>query len=162
MKRNILLVGLIVIALVLTGCGAKEDEKEGSKNPEVATRTCTRTATVTEGVQMDLKYVITYEGDYVTKVDTVEKIITEDQDVLETYEDTLKSTYALFDDIEHYDYDIEVNDDTLTSTVAINYEKIDIDELLAIDTAVETFLTDGKVDLEKITSFYTQLGAVCK
>lgn len=152
MKKKILWSVLLVAILLVTGCGS-----ESSK-----TMTCTRTATVSSGVNMDLKYQVTYKGDFVQLVETEEKITSENQTHLETYKTTVENLYAPYKDIEHYNYDVKINGNTLTSTTKIDYEKIDTAKLIEIDSANETLIKDGKIKLADIKSVYEGIGATCE
>jgi len=152
MKKKILWSVLLVAILLVTGCGS-----ESSK-----TMTCTRTATVSSGVNMDLKYQVTYKGDFVQLVETEEKITSENQTYLETYKTTVENLYAPYKDIEHYNYDVKINGNTLTSTTKIDYEKIDTAKLIEIDSANETLIKDGKIKLADIKSVYEGIGATCE
>ena len=75
----------------------------------------------------------------------------------------MENLYSNFDNIENYKYNVIIEENTLTSTVNIDYTKIDINELLEIDSSVQQLLNDNKkVDLDKITQVYESAGAVCE
>lgn len=152
MKKKILWSVLLVAVLLVTGCGA-----ESSK-----TMTCTRTATVSSGVNMDLKYQVTYKGDFVQLVETEEKITSDNQTYLETYKTTVENLYEPYKDVEHYNYDVKINGNTLTSTTKIDYEKIDTAKLIEIDSANESLIKNGKIKLTDIKSVYEGIGATCE
>lgn len=153
MKKKVLLSLVLVAILFVTGCGGKEESK---------TLTCTRKATVTTGVDMDLTYKVTYKGDYVQLVETEEKVIADNKTYLETYKTTVENLYAPYKDVEHYEYDVNVDGKTLTSKTKINYEKIDTKKLIEIDSANSALIKDGKIKLTDIRSVYEGMGASCK
>lgn len=149
MKKGVLLG--IMLLLLITGCTTKEEKI-----------ICTRTSTM-NNMEMDLRYEIFYQGTDVNKVATVEKVITDDEETLKQLETQTKSLYANFDNIKNYHYNITVKNNTFTSTTDINYQKIDIDELVKIDSSIQQLLNENnKVDVDKITQIYTQTGATCK
>ena len=114
---------------------------------------CSRTINQ-DAISMDLKYTVTYKGKYVEKVESIEKITTDDTTVLDTYQPYSK--------IDNYSYDVKVEGNTLISTVTADYTKIDYKKMLEVDTANQQIFTDdGKVKLETIESFYTKLGTNC-
>ncbi len=152
MKKKILCSALLVALVLATGCGGEESK----------VMTCTRTATVSGGVKMDLNYKVTYKGDYVQLVETEEKVTSSEKDYLETYEETVKSLYEPYHDLEHYEYDVKVEGDTLTSKTKIDYEKIDTKKMIEIDSANGALIKDGKIKLSDIKSVYEQVGASCK
>lgn len=177
MKKNLLLVTLLIMTLVLTGCGSDKEKTETSNNKETNTTNnsikdttteeskvlnCTRSVTVSEGVRMELSYKATYKGDYVELIETEEKVISDDSTVLETYKNQVESIYSPYKDIEHYNYNVEINGNTLTSTTNIDYSKIDTDKLIAIDSANATLIKDGKVKIADVKLMYQTVGATCE
>lgn len=149
MKKIIILgVALLILA---TGCGTETEEK----------MVCTRTANL-NGVEMDLRYEVTYEGENVNRVQTTEKVTTDSEETLQQYKQQVENIYSNFDNIEHYNYNVEIDGNTLTSTTDIDYTKIDMDELLAIDSSIEQLLNDNdKIGLDNITQVYETAGATC-
>lgn len=150
MKKFLLAVMCTGIVL-LTGCGA--DKEKVMK--------CTRTINQTN-INMDLVYNVTYKGKYVSKISSTEKIISDNATVLETYQEQLESITATFKDIKYYDHNIKIDGNTLTSTIDIDYEKIDTNKLIEIDSSMKQFIKDGKVAVEDIESLYSQMGITCE
>ena len=138
--------------LLITGCG---------KSSNFESMTCTRTMNQNE-IKTSLKYNVQYEGDYVSKIKTIETIETYNVDTLNTYKEQIESLYSPYKDVEYYKYDVDINDNKLTSTVDINYKKVDTDKLLEIDSANGQLIKDGKIRVDDIKSVYESLGAICK
>ena len=138
--------------LLVTGCG-------NSNNME--SMTCTRTMNQ-NGIKTSLKYNVVYEGDYVSRIKTVETVETDVTDILNTYKDQIESLYSPYKDVKYYGYNVDVTDNKLTSTVDINYTKVDTDKLLEIDSANGQLIKDGKISVDDIKSVYESLGATCK
>lgn len=152
MKKKIKYLAVFVVSVIfLTGCG----------NDGVQTMTCTRTMNQ-NGIKTGLKYTVLYQGDYVTRVKSVETIETDSSEVLDAYQEQIESIYSPYKDIDYYEYDVSIEDNKLTSTVDINYEKIDTDKLLEIDSANGQLIKDGKIKLSDIKSVYEAVGAVCE
>ena len=152
MKKKILLFSSIFIFLVLiTGC-SKESEN---------LMTCTRSMNQ-NSIKTNLKYNISYEGKYVTRIKSIETVETDSEDILNNYKSQIESLYSPYSDVDYYKYSVERKDHKLTSTVDINYEKIDTDKLLEIDSANGTLIKDGKINIDDIKSVYENLGATCK
>lgn len=163
----VLLVGL----LVFTGCSDNNDKKldndseKGSSvqdNKDTKVLRCTKDGEVTTGVEADLTYEVTYTGSYVDEVHTVEKLTTDNEQYLEQYKTLVEAGYSPYKDVKYYDYDVQVKDGVLTSTVDINYAKIDTDKMIEIDSNNSLLIKNGKVKLSDIQDMYEQLGAVCK
>lgn len=123
---------------------------------------CTRTSTM-NGIKLDLNYQVYYQKDVVNKVQTTEKITSTSKETLATYKKAIEDLYSNFNGIKHYNYDIVIEGDTLTSKTDINYSKININDLLKIDSSIEQLLNkDNKISLEKIKEVYESTGAICK
>lgn len=157
MKKSFLLVILLIMTLLVTGCDS------GSDN-ETKTLTCTRNVTVAEGVRMELVYNATYTGDYVDVVETEEKVISDSEEVLEIYQTSIETMYSPYKDLEHYYYNVTISGDTLTSTTKIDYSKIDTDKMIEIDSANAALIKNGKVKISDLRSMYesSTVGAICK
>ena len=152
MKKKIKYLAVFIVSVIfLTGCG----------NNGVQTMTCTRTMNQ-NGIKTGLKYTVIYQGDYVTRVKSVETIETDSSEVLDAYQEQIESIYSPYKGIDYYEYDVSIDGDKLTSTVDINYEKIDTDKLLEIDSANGQLIKDGKIKLSDIKSVYETIGAVCE
>ena len=80
MKNIKYLVVLLLGVLIVTGCQNKEETK---------TMTCTRTINQ-EQASMDLSYKVTYTGDYVEKVESIEKVTSKDTSNLATYKEEIE------------------------------------------------------------------------
>lgn len=152
MKKKIKYLAVFIVSVIfLTGCG----------NNGVQTMTCTRTMNQ-NGIKTGLKYTVIYQGDYVTRVKSVETIETDSSEVLDAYQEQIESIYSPYKGIDYYEHDVSIDGDKLTSTVDINYEKIDTDKLLEIDSANGQLIKDGKIKLSDIKSVYEAIGAVCE
>lgn len=151
MKKGLIVLAVMLLVLV-TGCASSKEEK----------MVCTRTSTMNK-IELDLNYQVYYQGDVVNKVQTTEKITSTSKETLATYKQAVEDLYSNFDDIKHYNYDITIEGDTLTSKTDINYSKININDLLKIDSSIEQLLNENnKISLEKITQVYESTGAICK
>ena len=152
MKKKILLFSSVFIFLILiTGCSKESGNL----------MTCTRSMNQ-NNIKTNLKYNISYDGDYVTRVKSIETVETDSEDILNSYKTQIESLYSPYNDIEYYEYNVKVEDNKLTSTVDINYEKVDTDKLLEIDSANGQLIKDGKIKVNDIKSVYESLGAICE
>ena len=149
--KKILAAVMIIGTVLLTGCGAEKEK----------TMKCSRTINQA-AIKMNLTYNVTYKGDYVSKIESNEKITTEDESTLELYKTQLENSTASFKDIEHYDHEVKIDGNTLTSTITIDYEKIDTDKLIEIDSSMKQLIKDGKISVENIESLYSKLGVTCE
>ena len=97
-----------ILLLLVTGCGQTQAEEK---------MVCTRTVNM-NNIEMDLRYEVYYEGDNVNKVQSTEKVISDDEATLQTYQDQVESIYSNFDNVEHYDYEVSIEEiDFLVDTI---------------------------------------------
>jgi len=122
---------------------------------------CTKTGKQ-NNLEIDLRYEVEYQSDVVEKVKSQEKIKSSTPSVLESYKDSVTSTYAPYKDIEYYNTDLVIDGDTLTSTVIIDYSKIDTKKLIEIDSSIGQILKDGKISISDMQSLYESIGATCE
>lgn len=153
MKKILSALLIIVGVFALTGCESEEVEK---------TLVCTRTATIADGIKADLRYEVKYKGDYVTTLKSTEKIISDSEEYLTAYKETVESTYEPYKNIEYYDYEVTIDGDTMTSSVDVDYSKIDTDKLIDIDSANGSLIKDGKIKIDDMKSLYESIGTTCK
>lgn len=152
MKKKVLLgTAILTITLFAGGCGGKTE-----------VMTCSREATITKDTKMSLNYKVTHKNGIVKLVETEEKVISDNETYLNTYKETVENLYSPYKDVEHYNYEVKIDGNTLTSTTNINYEKIDTEKLIEIDSANKTLIKDGKIKLDDIKSAYESLGVSCE
>lgn len=154
-KIKFITMVLVCVLLMTSGCG--KDAKKAKEN----ILECT--SSETQGVlTIELKYTITYQGDYVQKEVSVNKITaTKDVD-LNAYKNTIEAEYEPYKDIKYYDNKIKIEKNTITSTRTIDYSKIDTDKLLSTGSEYYELITDGKVKLSTLKDLYTNIGMTCK
>lgn len=155
MKKKILFSLFLIALVAVTGCSSKNSASSKKL-------VCEMSGTVVEGTTVDSKYTVTYSGDYVNYVETVETVKSNDETILRTYKSTVETMYSPYDNVKYYDYDIKLAGDTLTSTTKINYAKIDTDEMIKVNSANSALIKDGKVALATIKEVYETMGATCK
>lgn len=161
-KKIFCIVALFALVLTLSGCGEKEENNNNdSKDGTVVT--CTKTSeAATTGVDADLTYQYTEKDGYVQTLHTTEKLTSDNKTYLEAYQSVLEDSYEPYKNIEHYEYEITLKGNTLTSQVTIDYAKIDTDQLVAIDSSNIALIKDGKVAAADLKSLYESIGATCK
>ncbi len=148
LKKIIILVGICL--LFATGCTGK-----------TKTMVCTRNANQ-NGMKVELRYEVEYTKNTVNKVSSTEKIISESKDILETYKKTVEATYSPYKDVEHYNYEVSIDGNTLTSVTEIDYSQIDTDKLMEIDSANGALIKDGKINIDDLRSAYESIGTTCE
>lgn len=146
-------IGLVLFMslLLLTGCTKEEN----------GVLTCTRTAKQ-GNIDLSLNYKITYTGEYVNTIETTEIVKSEDQNTLNLYKSQIENVYKPYKEIDYYENEITLEGNTLTSKTTIDYEHINTDKLIEIDSANEQILKDGKAKVSDFRTMYENIGASCK
>ena len=123
---------------------------------------CTRDADAGAGIDVNLSYEVYYQGEYIQILHSKEQVVTDDQDVLDEYENAYRSVDKNYEGLEYYDTSIVRTDNSVTDDTVINYGKIDIDKLLAIEGEEDNVIKDGKVKLDDWLEFTEQFGMKCE
>ena len=161
------LMVLLLSMVLLTGCNdTKKENKDTNNNNEVKEEqkqmVCTRKATVTEGVTLDVKYTVDYTGEYINKVYSNEKVTSSNAQYLEAYKEQVDKIYAPYKNIEHYNTNVRIEGNTLISEATIDYDKIDTNKMLEVDSSLGQIIKDGKIKLADMKAMYTSIGAICE
>lgn len=149
--RKVVVVFLVSAMLFVTGCSSREEILVCTKKQEIDTRTT-----------LESSYRVSSKDGYVTKLDTVEVIISNSKEVLKTYQENLENVYRDYRGIKHYSNKIRIEDNKLISTTKVDYDKIDTEQLIKIDRNNASAIENGKVKVSVLKEAYEQLEAVCK
>ena len=145
--KKLLLVFFGII--LLTGCSSRNVMKCSYKSKE-------------SDRAIDLSYKIRYKGDKVVSVKSVEKVTSSDSHIILSYKDDVESFYEPFNYIDNYSYKIKSNNNSITVTTSIDYNKIDLNEMMMIDPDIEQLMNDGYIDIDQMKISYENLGLECK
>lgn len=180
MVRNRFFIILFMLLFLITGCSQKNDKNDStvkkddssdvnlkSSNSHLDTSgsgslKCTRVASASTGIDVSLNYELQYEDGVVLVLHSTEKITSSSSDSLDEYEEAYKKIAQNYDDLEYYDTNVIRTDDTVVNDTIINYQKLDMDKLLAIEGEEDNVIEDGKVKLATWLSFVEKFGTVCE
>lgn len=152
MKKKIAIsIVMIIMIFCCTAC-----------NPETGTMTCTMSSYPTDGITLRSTYTAEYENNIVRTLETTEQVTAEDKDNLEVYEERIQELYQGYQGIDYYQNKTEIKGNTLTSTTNINYEKVDTDKLIEVDSDNGGIIKNGKVNIDDLREMYEQNGCNCK
>lgn len=156
MKR---LIGLIIItvAMLITGCSTNDSEIKYKQG----TLVCSREGTITNG-STNLEYLINYEDGNIITLHSIEEVISDDEEILDTYENAYKNIFKAYENLKYYENTVTRDSNSVVSNTIINYDKIDIDTLLAIEGEEDNIIEDGKAKLEIWLSFAKKFGTECE
>lgn len=152
MKKLFFLV--FVSVFVLSGCGKP-------KVPRERIMECTRNEEK-NGVKMDFVYRITYKGDNVLRVNNKEIVVTDNEEIMTYIYDEVQKLVDKFEGVEGYDVTLSLDGNTMTNISNIDYEIVDFDKLIEMDSSTKLLLTDGKIKIYTIRSTYEAMGNVCE
>ena len=179
--KVIKLLFIFMVAFFIVGCSDdkkkdstaefssnQEDITDSSKN-RIETDTenmkklsCTRDADAGAGIDVNLSYEVYYQGEYIQSLYSKEQVISDDQDVLDEYENAYRSIDKNYEGLKYYDTSIVRTEDSVTDETVINYGKIDIDKLLEIEGEEDNVIKDGKVKLDDWLEFTEPFGMKCE
>lgn len=169
MKKYSIFCLLILCAFLAVGCDNGQDGNSSRVNQsmlnidtsDMETLQCSRNGEA-DGLTTDLQYEVFYQGDYIQILHSIEKVMSEDQDILDQYEKAYRDIFANYEGLEYYDNEITRAKDSITSDTVINYGKIDMDKLLEIEGEEDNVIEDGKVKLNTWLEFAEQFGVTCE
>lgn len=152
--KKISMLFIIIFMLLLTGC-------ESTSNYKLIT--CTKEATLSDSdTTADIKYEVYYEGDYVKKTVSTEKITSNNEQTLKKYKDSYEKVFSKYKNIKYYTNTVTTNANTVTSKTTINYNKVDSTKIIEIEGKEgNIFEEDGKVKLNTLLSVYKKYGSSC-
>lgn len=149
MKKYIIICCLIII---LSGC---------NKTPITQKTECTINNEV-DGIKVDGTYELTYTEGYIDTVKFIEKYTVSDEYLIESVENTFDNLYKNLGELKYYDYERITEGLTVTSTVNIDYNRINIDKLIELNKDLKNIIKDDKIEATVLINSYKSNGATCK
>ncbi len=155
---------LLICILFLVGCEKSEKvviDGEEIDTKEMVHEHCTRLGTL-EGGEASLNYDIYYTGDKLNLIRSVEKIISSSDEILDGYENAFKSLHEHYKNIDNYETEVIRGDTTVTSTILINYDKIDIQALIDLEGEEDNIFENKEPKVSLWKEFAEKLGTSCE
>ena len=152
-KRRYILIATIIIIIFVIGLYIFKTN--------TGTLVCT-TSSLEHGMKYETTYTVTYKNGKALSLKSVEKITFSDEKELKPYKDKLEEMYKPYNELEYYQNDLSIRNNTLNSVTEINYKEIDLKELIKLDNTVENLLDDkDNVLVTKLRKQYIESGAKC-
>jgi uncharacterized lipoprotein YehR (DUF1307 family) len=154
MKKVFISIALLTLIFITSGCGVEKEK----------TLSCSYyTKDVTSNYEMDSTYEITYKGDIVTKVVTIETVTSSDIETLNYFKEYLDEVYETMNETYGgYTFSVEIEGDTVTSTATIDYSKVDLDQLSIDSPEIKDALdSNNNFTLDGAISIYESIGITC-
>lgn len=154
MKNIFKFLSVFVLVLLLTGCFDKKDVSKCTLNNDQSA----------SGYTINSTYNIYSTNGVVNSVETKEIVTSENTTILAYFEDLLKKQYeAANKSYGGYKFEVSKSDKKVTSTVSINYDKMDLAKFIKDNTAMKSYVNkSNKLTLEGAKKLYESLGATCK
>ena len=170
-KISSLLLVFILLVCFITGCETKKDNTDNNDKKDTIKSLsdlssnngqlhCTRNATV-EGGSGDFNYYVDYNGDDITYISSIDSVTISDSAKRKEYEDAYLKLDDYYKDIDYYYSKVDVSGDTVTHTVKINYEKIDVSKLIEIEGEEDNIYENNKAKLSKYFDLAKKNGVAC-
>jgi len=178
MKRIVSLLSLIVLcSLLVCGCGKEEiDNKDvtGTTNVKQSIVSedfdqngsgllrCNQEAVAGEGIDVSLNYIVKYKNGNILELISIQSVKSNSSESLDLYENAYNNISDNYKGLEHYEGVVVRNGDSVTYTMTINYEKINIDKLLDIEGEEDNIIKNGKAKLSLWLDLAGKVGTVCE
>ena len=167
--KKISIILLVLSLFIVAGCEKEKDTKTNkitSNGTTVDTskmehKHCTRQAKMTGG-DVSLNYDLYYTGDVLNILKSEEKVISSSDEILDTYEEAYKKIAAKYDGIEYYDANVIRGDTTVTNSVTINYDNIDVDKIINIEGSEDNIFENKVAKVEKWLALAKRFGTKCE
>lgn len=143
--------------LLCTGCMTNVSLEEKTVDCNL------KSTNAVQGYTLTSTYTIHYKGNTVNSVTTKEVVESEEETILDYFEETLESSYSKAQETYGgYENTITRDDTTVTSVTSIDYDTMDMEKYIADNTAVKSYVnSDNKFTLKGIKSIYESMGAIC-
>ena len=143
MKKIISLIIIITVTMLITGCNSNENETKYKQG----TLICSREGNITNG-STNLEYLINYKDGNIITLHSIEEVVSDDEEILDTYENAYKNIFKAYENLKYYENTVVRDSTSVVSNTIINYDKVDINALLAIEGAEDNIIQDGKTPVQ--------------
>ncbi len=151
MKKLLIVLGMVFF---LSGCGSKE----------LKSLHCTvHSKNVIDGYEVNSTYDANGEKGYAKTVTSKEEAISESQETLDMFEETIKETYTNMNgNYGGYTFTVTRESNKVIADVTIDYSKMDLKKMLEDQPGLDKYIKDGKMKMSGLKAMYEDLGATCE
>jgi len=153
MKKSILIFAMVSLLCFVSGC---KNEKDGLISCEL------KQNDVVSGFQTESIYDIKYTGQYVDYIMIEQKLIFENESLIELYKKTLNDSYqTLNDNYGGYTIDINSEGKELILKVKMDFANMNVEQYAKDQPIYQNYLKNNKFTKIGIQKIYESLGATC-
>ena len=169
MKKYKIITLIIVTLLITVGCDLKNNDSKRKiisdgktvDTTQMQHKHCSRQGSV-QGGSANLNYEVFYTEDKINLLRSEEQVVSNDPNVLKTYEDAYRKIHKNYEGLQYYDTEVVVGETAVTSIITINYDKISIKGLLAIEGEEDNIIENGTAKLSKWLELSKKFGTKCE
>ena len=154
MKKVLLIViGLILVISIVTTLVLLNRTK---------VVTCNNTLSI-NGYKLETYYTINYKKDIVKTIRVEEYITSDDDKVLNDYEDQFNKQYEYNNKVYGgYEYKVTKKNKKVETNVLIDYDKLDMDKFIKNNEVMKDYTDNNKLTIDGAIKLYEDSGAICK
>ncbi len=163
-KINILLTLLIVITVFICGCTDNNTViSDGKKvnTSKMQHKHCTRSATG-DDITTELNYEIYYSGEKLNILESNERVISEKESNLDTYQEAYENINEYYKGLKYYDTQVVRGKNYVLRKTIINYDKINISTLLDIEGEEDNIIENGEAKVDLWLTLAKKFGTKCE
>ena len=163
MKKIMFITVSLLLIITVTACTKEEkaDESKESIMNQVHEH-CTRTGIIDDNSSAEMEYELYYTGDIINRIESTEVVTSTSEETLNTYEEAYKKIHENYTDIDNYETKIIRTKNSVTSKMYIDYDKIDIKELVELEGEEDNIFEDNLPKVSKYKEFIKKVGITCK
>ena len=109
-----------------------------------------------------MSYELYYTGDKLNILESTEKVIATKDSDLDTYQQAYEKIDSYYEGLEYYDTEVIRGDTSVTRKATINYDKINIKQLLDIEGEEDNIIQDGEAKVDLWLELAKKFGTKCE
>ena len=155
MKKYVKIIILVITVILIAGCG----------NSKQVIKTCKLSKNdITNGYKLESEYKIYSKSNIVKKVETIEIITSEDDEIIDFFKAYLDENYKTLDKTYGgYTNNITSEKGKIITKTTIDYNEMNLKKYVEDNTAMEKYVnSDNKISLDGIINIYEDMGAICE
>ena len=165
MKKISVILIITISIFFITGCNENNKVISNGTNVNTANmehKHCTRAGTGDAGITTELSYELYYTGDKLNILSSTEKVIANKETDLDKYQQAYETINSYYKGLKYYDTEVIRGDTSVTRKTTINYDKINIKDLLDIEGEEDNIIENGEAKVEKWISLAKKFGTKCE
>ena len=153
MKKIIIVLNLVLLSLIVSGCGCSKKEEK--------TIVCKMSKTF-DNYSFEAEYILKYfEDESVKQVIEQATFNSNDSETLESIKTLNASEYGNYSELKWSKYDANIDGDNLKIYLEINFDKMNMEDFISVYDSNLYYVVDGKINYKKYIEEYEKDGFDC-